>query len=132
MLLNSEPLSEDLGKLLLRITAGGGMIWQHGWNKLMHFGEISEKFGDPIGVGPTVSLGMIVFAETLCAVLVMLGLWTRLSSVPVIIGMAVAAFISNADDPFGAGEKALLYMTAFLVILLVGSGRFSLDRLKFQ
>jgi putative oxidoreductase len=132
MLLNSEPLSEDLGKLLLRITTGGGMIWQHGWGKLMDFGEISQEFGDPIGLGPTVSLVLIVFAETLCAALVMLGLWTRVSTVPLIIGMGVAAFITNAEDPFGAGEKALIYMSAYIAILLMGSGRFSLDRLKFQ
>lgn len=132
MLLNSDPISEDLGKLFLRVTAGGGMLWQHGWGKLIDFSEISGKFGDPIGLGPTVSLVLIVFAETLCAALVMLGLWTRVSTVPLIIGMAVAAFISNADDPFRAGEKALIYMSAYIAILLMGSGRFSLDRLKFQ
>lgn len=132
MLLNSEPLAEDFGKLLLRAAAGGGMLWQHGWNKLANFSEMSASFGDPIGIGPMFSLILVVVAEVLCALLVTLGLWTRISTVPPIITMGVAAFISNADDPFGKGEKALLYLSAYLVILLVGSGRFSLDRLKFQ
>ena len=132
MLLNSEPIAEDLGKLLLRVAAGGGMLWQHGWGKLMHFSDAAKDFDDPFGLGPTVSLVMIVFAETLCALLVGLGLWTRISTVPLIIGMAVAAFISNSGDPFGAGEKALVYMAIYLAIFFIGSGRFSLDRLKFQ
>ena len=108
------------------------MLWQHGWPKLMAFNEKLDSFGDPLGLGPAVSLTLIVLAETLCAALVMVGLWTRLSTVPVIIGMAVATFISNSEDPFGAGEKALIYMVAFLAIFFVGSGRFSVDRLKFQ
>ncbi len=132
MLLNSEPVAEDFGKLLLRVTAGGGMLWQHGWDKLIHFSEKSGSFADPIGLGPMFSLILVVVAEVLCALLVTFGLWTRISAVPPIIAMGVAAFISNADDPFGKGEKALLYLAAYLVILLVGSGRFSLDRLKFQ
>lgn len=132
MLLNSEPVAEDLGKLLLRVVAGGGMLWQHGWPKLMQFSELLDSFGDPIGLGSPVSLVLIVLAEALCALLVALGLWTRITTVPVIIGMAVAAFISNGDDPFGAGEKALVYMGAYAAIFLLGSGRFSLDRLSFK
>ena len=132
MLLNSEPISEDVGKLLLRIAAGGGMFWQHGLPKLMKFGELMDSFGDPIGLGSPISLTLIVLAEALCAVLIVLGLWTRVSTLPIIIGMAVATFISNADDPFGAGEKALLYMAAFIAIFFMGSGRFSIDRLNFK
>ena len=132
MLLNSEPVSLDFGLLTLRIGAGGTMIWQHGWPKLAGFTEIMDKFGDPIGLGPAISLGLIVFAETVCAALVALGLWTRLSTVPVIIGMAVAAFVANGDQPFKTKELAVCYMVAFLAIFFAGSGRFSLDRLNFK
>jgi putative oxidoreductase len=132
MLLNSEPVALDLGLLTLRVGAGGTMLLQHGWPKLAGFTEIMDKFGDPIGLGPAFSLGLIVFAETVCAVLVALGLWTRLSTVPLIIGMAVAAFISNGGQPFEAKELAVSYMVAFLAIFFAGSGRFSLDRLNFK
>jgi len=41
--------------------------------------------------------------------------------------MAVAAFIVHGDDPFGTKEKALLYLAFFIVIALVGPGKFSID-----
>ena len=132
MLLNSEPVALDFGLLTLRVGAGGTMIWQHGWPKLTGFTEIMDTFGDPIGLGPAISLGLIVFAETICAALVALGLWTRLSTLPLIIGMAVAAFIANGDKPFKSQELAVTYMVAFVAIFFTGSGRFSLDRLNFK
>ncbi len=132
MLMNSEPVAEDFGRLVLRVGAGGILFWQHGLPKLMSFADRMDHFADPIGMGSMISLVLIVFAETICAGLVMLGLWTRLSSVPVIMGMAVAAFMANGDKPFADKELAVCYMVAFLAIFFMGSGRFSLDRLKFQ
>ena len=131
-LTSSEPIAEDLGKLLLRVVGGGVMLLEHGWSKLTHFGERMDTFSDPIGLGPALSLTLIVFAEVLCALLVMLGLWTRLSTVPLIIGMAVVTFVNNGDDVLGKGEKPLLYLIFYIAILFVGSGRFSLDRLRFK
>jgi len=131
-LLNSHPLAEDLGKLLLRVLAGGLMLLDHGWPKLAGFGEKMDTFPDPIGLGPALSLGLITFAEVLCALLVVLGIWTRLSTIPLIIGMAVVTFITHGDDILGQGESGLLYLTAFLAILLLGAGRFSLDRLSLK
>lgn len=131
-ILSSEPVAADLGTLLLRVGAGGTMLWQHGLPKLMHFGEKMDHFGDPIGLGPAVSLGLIVFAETVCAALVALGLWTRISTIPLIIGMGVAAFVANAGHPFKDQELAVCYLTAFVVLFFTGSGRYSLDRLSFS
>lgn len=132
MLLNSEPVNEDVGLLTLRAVAGGSMLFAHGWPKLAHFAEKMETFGDPIGLGPAVSLGLITFSETVCAALVMLGLWTRASTIPLIIGMAVAAFMAHGDEPFKKQELAVIYLAAFIALFFTGSGRFSLDRLKFQ
>lgn len=128
-LLNSLPLAEDLGKLMLRVVAGGIMLLDHGWPKLAGFSGMAGTFPDPIGLGPGLSLGLIIFAEVLCALLVVLGLWTRLSTIPLIIGMTVITFISHGDDILGKGESGLIYLTIFVGILLFGGGRFSLDRL---
>lgn len=132
MLLNSDPIKEDLGLLLLRVGAGGAMIYQHGWPKLAAFGERMDTFSDPLGLGPAVSLTLIVFAEFVCAALVVLGLWTRLATIPLIIGMGVIVFIVQADAPFGKKEMALLYMVVFTAILLMGSGRYAVNRISFR
>jgi|SRR5690606_20421188 len=132
MLLNSDEVSFDTGALLLRLTAGVTMFWQHGLVKLMQFGELSATFPDPIGVGHTLSLTLLLIAEVVCASLVVLGLWTRVATIPLIIGMAVAAFLANGDQPFAKQELSFVYMMMFIVIFFVGSGRYSLGRMSFR
>lgn len=84
-------------------------------------------FGDPIGLGSEVSLVLVAFAEAICGFLVILGLGTRWASIPLIIAMAVAAFVAHATDPFGTKEKPLLFLIIFVVLLLTGSGKYSVD-----
>ena len=132
MLFKSEEINVDLGVLVLRIGAGGTMLWQHGWPKLVNFTDKMDHFADPIGLGSTVSLSLVVLAECVCALLVTLGLWSRFTTIPLLVTMGVAAFITHGEDPFGEKEMAVLYTIAFLTIFLTGSGRYSPDRLKFQ
>jgi putative oxidoreductase len=132
MLLNSEPISEDLGILFLRASAGGTMFWQHGWPKVMSFSERMDGFPDPFGLGSAFALTLIVFAEVVCSALVVLGLWTRATLVPLIIGMAVIVFMVKGDAPFKEKELALVYLFAFVTLLFTGSGRFSVDRISFR
>ena len=123
-----SSLLSDLGLLILRIT-GSGLMLTHGIPKLSRlFGEGPIEFGDPIGIGMGPSLFLAVFPEFLCAVLVLIGFKTRWAAVPIIIVMMVAAFIVHAADPFGTKEKALLFLGIFVTILLVGPGRYSIDR----
>jgi putative oxidoreductase len=114
--------------LLLRVVFGA-MIITHGWPKLMNFASLSHKFADPLHVGKATSLGMVVFAEVFCGVFIILGLLTRLAAIPLIILMIVAIFMIHAHDAIEVKEKAILFLTAFLVILFVGPGRMSFDGL---
>jgi putative oxidoreductase len=57
----------------------------------------------------------------------MAGLFTRLSVIPLIITMLVAAFVAHAGDPFSSKEPALLYLIPYLALLFSGPGKFSLD-----
>lgn len=132
MLLNSQPISEDFGYLVLRVSAGGTMFWQHGWPKLVGFTERMDSFADPFGLGPTFSLILIVIAEVLCSLLVALGLWTRVALIPLIIGMSVIAFVVKSGEPFAEKELAVVYLCAFIALLFTGSGRFSVDRISFK
>ncbi len=118
--------------LLLRLGAGGLMLVNHGWSKLQNFSSMSSQFGDPVGLGPTVSLSLTVFAEFFCAAFIVLGLFTRLAAIPLIIAMGVAFFIVHkgtyAPGP-GSGELALLYLFCYLTLLFAGPGKYSVDRM---
>ena len=118
----------DIAKLILRIVFGGFMLFSHGWSKMFKlFGEAEIKFADPIGLGMSTSLGLTVFAEVLCAAFILVGMFTRWATVPLIITMLVAAFIIHGQDPFGDKEMALIYLFGYISIWLLGPGRYSLD-----
>lgn len=128
--LNSTQVNVAI--LLLRVFAAAFML-THGipkFSKLLAGGEI--QFGDPIGLGPAVSLGLAVFAEFACSVLIIFGLGTRLAVVPQMVTMFVAAFVAHGADPFGKKELALIYLLIFTVLLLTGSGKYSLDHILLQ
>lgn len=115
--------------LFLRLSAGGFML-THGYPKLTRLFESGEiKFGDPIGIGPVASLVLAVFAEFLCSILVGLGFFTRLATVPLIITMLVAAFIAHGADPFSRKELALMYILVYVTLLVFGGGKYSMDKL---
>jgi len=123
-----EEKKGDIALLLLRITFGGAMIYGHGYGKLMRFfGEDPIKFSDPFGIGIIPSLSLATFAEVFCAILIILGAFTRWATVPLIITMAVALFYVHIADPFGRQEKALLYLVAYITIFLTGPGAYSID-----
>ena len=114
--------------LLLRSTVGFMMLYSHGWSKLMKFfGEEPIGFGDPIGLGMHTSLVLTVFAEAFCSFLLIIGLGTRLATIPLMITMLVAIFVIHWADPFGKKEFALLYLVPYITIFLMGAGRYSLD-----
>lgn len=119
----------NLGLLLLRVAASAMML-THGIPKIgRFFAEGPIKFADPFGLGPEISLGLAIFAEVACAILVLVGFKTRLATIPVIFTMLVAAFYAHADDPFGKKEPSLLFLTLFLSVLLMGPGKYALDSL---
>ncbi len=125
----TDALLRSIVLLIVRLGAGG-MILTHGIPKIGRlFGEGPVKFADPFGLGPTISLGLAVFAEVICAVLIIVGFKTRLATVPLMITMLTAAFYAHWDDPFGRKELPLLFFLVFLAILAFGAGRYSIDGL---
>lgn len=117
----------NAGLLVLRVSAGAVLLGAHGWPKLSHFAERAKTFSDPLGVGSTASLSLVVFAEVVCALAVILGAATRLLAIPVVIFGFVAAFVQHADDPFSKQELPLLYLACFLTLALTGAGDWSVD-----
>jgi putative oxidoreductase len=116
----------NFSMLLLRLSFGLLMLAQHGMPKLMKFSELSTGFYDPIGMGSKAALILTIFAEVFCSFFVILGLFTRLAVVPLIILMCVAFFGAN-KGVVGTGEMALLYLTVYVVLLFLGPGRVSVD-----
>lgn len=82
-----------------------------------------------MGVGDELSLYLALFAEIGCSIFVILGCATRLVVIPLIITMLVAVFIIHAADPFVKQEMGLHYLLIYVMLLLTGAGRYSIDYL---
>jgi len=122
-----EPLL-SLGLLVLRLAFGGFML-VHGWQKLSMYGDLVDKFPDPIGLGSQFSLIAAVAAEVGCSILLVFGLLTRLAAIPLAFTMIVALFIVHGADPWQKKELAACFLAAYVSLFLTGAGRFSLDHL---
>lgn len=121
----------SLGLLILRVAAGVLMM-THGWSKIQNFEGMVESGFDPVGMGATLSVVMLIGAEFIAALFIVLGLLTRLSAVPLIVAMSVAAFVAHASDPLQVKELSLVYLTIFATLLITGAGKYSLDSLLFR
>jgi putative oxidoreductase len=114
--------------LLLRLGAGSLMLMQHGLDKLMHFRKARARiFPIRLACGSTTSLAMVLFAEVFCATFVILGLFTRLACIPLIIAMSVALIYANHWRFFWQRRLARPLSCLLPVILFNGPGKVSLD-----
>jgi putative oxidoreductase len=118
----------DLAMLLLRAGAGA-LIIPHGYDKLIHFAEKKNSFMNFMGMGSAGSLSLVIFAEFFCGMFMVLGLFTRLAAIPLIIDMGVALFKVNHGDVFGKGAEATMFLVCFLALFLCGPGKVSGDGL---
>lgn len=124
-----NPYFLDLVLLVVRVFIALTML-THGTPILMKFSADGPlSFGDPLNIGVMPSLILTVFAEFICSIFILFGLFTRLAVIPLIVTMVVAAFVVHKADGFGKQEMALLYLLVYGTLFVCGSGKYSVDRL---
>ena len=123
------PLRPDLGLLILRLGVGSFLLFAHGLPKLLAAADKAAHFPDPLRIGHVPSFVLAAGAESLGALLVALGLFTRPTALTALITMLVAGLVQHAPDPWAKKELALLYAVPFATLLLAGAGTWSLDGL---
>jgi len=122
-----EKISVSL--LMLRVSVGILML-THGYGKFMKlFSDEPLSFADPVGIGEPASMVLTVFAEFFCSFLLIFGAGTRLAAIPPLITMLVVLFIVHIDDPFNKMELPILFSVIYLILIITGAGKYSVDRL---
>lgn len=125
------PSSANWGILILRVGTSLLMI-RYGLSKLERFMAGDTSFADPFGLGAELTLALTIFAELICSVLLLAGLFTRAVVIPLIFTMLVALLIIHSDDPFDKKEHPIVFLIPYFTILLTGPGRFSIDHTVFK
>ncbi|MBS1934336.1 MAG: DoxX family protein [Bacteroidetes bacterium] len=117
----------NIGVFVSRVTLGLMLCINHGFSKLTNFNEMQYTFFDPFHIGHRWSLILSIFAEVFSALLVVLGLFTRIAALIIVIDLAVAVFLFHKGAPVKQSEIAIVFLSGFFFLLLVGPGKFSVD-----
>jgi putative oxidoreductase len=131
-----SPLNRlaELGPLAVRVIVGTIMA-AHGLQKVQagpaNFGAFLGQMGVPL---PTLMGYVVTLVEVVGGVLLIVGLLSRLAALVLTIDLVVAILLVKVNVGFlsppqgGAGaELELALIAGFLVILLAGPGRLSVD-----
>ena len=112
------------------------MVANHGWKKITNpekwerYGNFFTKyFGDILDFANVPFGFMASFSESICAIMVLAGIFTQPASILIAFTMLVAAMhhITGTGSP----ENAFVFFSIYTAIALVGPGRYSLDFLIF-
>ncbi len=129
--LKSLPPNSDSGLLILRLTTITPLFLKHGIEKIFTFSQMAAHFPDPLHIGPVPSLVFAMVSDSICTLLMILGLATRWAAAIVFVNAFVAWALVHHFEFFGHaadhGELIVLYLGVTLTLFLSGPGRYSLD-----
>ena len=125
---------QSLSLLLARLIVAYGFL-EPAVNKWKDIGSVAEWFGSMGIPFPTLNAYMAASTEILGVVLLTLGLFTRLISIPLMVIMVVAIVTVHLAHGFSAGDNGfeipLYYMLFLFIFVSHGAGKFSVDQILF-
>lgn len=117
---------KEIGLLVLRVGIGLMML-RHGIAEVKDFENSFHNFPDPFGVGGEIGYVLTVFAEVGCSIALIVGRFTRLATIPLLLTMLVVVFRVHSNTPWDNKELDALYGLVYLTIYFAGPGKYSLD-----
>ncbi len=131
---NLTKYGSSLSLLFARLIVAYG-FYEPAMMKWKDIDSVATWFGSMGIPFPTLHAYMAATTEIVGVILLILGLFTRLISIPLMIIMVVAIVTVHLTHGFSAGsngfEIPLYYMLFLFIFLSHGAGGFSLDRLIF-
>jgi putative oxidoreductase len=121
-----------LGPTLARLTVGLVFIGT-GWGKLHTLPDVTEYFASLHIPAPGLNAGLAASTEFFGGILVLVGLGTRLVTLPMALTMVVAILTAKRPELDGltslVGFEEWSYLVFFVWLAVAGAGPLSLDRL---
>jgi putative oxidoreductase len=119
---STHPLQLSLGLLLIRSTIGL-LIAFYGYEKLIHFEEMAAsdfwaKNVSFLGFTGKVPLALTIFAEFFCSLFLIVGLFTRLALIPLLICMGYIIAVIVNFSIVESGDNGLEMNTAFVYFMI--------------
>jgi putative oxidoreductase len=118
---------------LLGRIAVGLLFVSTGWGKVHDIPKVIHFFTE-LGIpAPGFHAVLVSYSELICGSLIVVGLLTRLATIPLIVSMIVAILTAKRADLHGifdlVGFDEFTYLCVLVILALIGPGAVSLDRL---
>jgi putative oxidoreductase len=114
----------DAALLFLRITESVLVLLVHGFPKAIHYASQLDAIEDPLHIGKTFTLGLAIFAEVVCPLLMIAGIATRLAALPIMLVSAIALGLVHPEWTLDQGQFAWMLLIMFGAVAIGGAGRY--------
>ncbi len=128
--MNLTSLNDDAGKLVLRLTVAGLMLF-HGVAKIMHPGSLDFIAGMLAGYGlPSILAYGVYVGEVVAPLMVIVGYKARLGALLMAINMLFAIVLAHTGDLLSLSEHGgwsvelqMFFLLTAVAVVFLGSGR---------
>jgi putative oxidoreductase len=118
--------------LLSRVTLGV-LFASTGWGKVHSLEKVTAFFVELKIPMPALNAFVVAYSELICGSLLLVGLFSRLATVPLLVSMIVALLTAKLDEIHGLpdlfGQVEFTYLVMLFAVLVAGPGSVSLDAL---
>ena len=118
----------DWALLFLRVSGSLLLLQLHGMPKVLQFSQELQRIEDPLGLGAGLTLCLAIFAEVLCPLLILLGLFTRLACLPILLLLLVSLLLVHPQWSLAEGQFGWLLLIIFTTLAISGPGALALGR----
>ena len=116
----------DQAILCLRIFIGA-ILAMHVIGKMQRYNVMINGYPPLLFNDPVLTFVIFNMIEAACAVMIVIGFWTRFASFLMALGMFVDIFIVFPALGWFGVERQVLYMGYYIFLIIAGGGKFALD-----
>jgi len=117
----------NISMLFFRIAISLEMIFVHGFKKLGIGVAAAEQVPNPLHLPEDFNYAFAVFANIFFPFLVLIGLCTRLATLPSLAVTLTGYFVLHWNDAATVRDTPFIYSVIFFLILFMGPGKYSVD-----
>ncbi len=114
--------SMDWAVLYMRLFAGGIILF-HNIGKLQNYNQIIDSYPTLLQIDPAAMFILVAVAEVVLAVLIIIGLWVRLASLILSLGL----FFMLVWRGLGTGDALFVWVGIYIFLFISGGGIYSFD-----
>jgi putative oxidoreductase len=122
-----SPRSFHLSLLIFRVAASVELIVAHGLKKIGIGVEKAEVIPNPFHLPEGLNSAFAIGGNLFFPLLIIAGLLTRLAILPVLMITLAGYFFVHWHDPVLVRDTPYIYSIIYLLLLVLGPGKYSVD-----